>query len=1034
MHEPQVTGEPRWKRASETVARIREMPAQQAEANIQSELHSMLRALFPGLPSPELTLERETGDGPTDIYCRNVIFETKKQNKLDARTKPDGTVETPEDQAVRYLNALTFQPNLFDERNVGWRACITDGKEWKFYDYDREASEQERLKLQNSLRLNDPTDDDALLSYLYDFVNRTVKLTPPTDNKEWVEKLSQKFRDIAEDVYSDGSPAYDIKRALWRDALRGAYITPPDEGGTERDLFARHTMLVVMARAVAETIMSASETPVSKDDLHEALTQGFAAWLLDAAGERGRDLLDEIIAEVSRYDWQAQSRDTLKDLYHAAIPRDIRHDFGEYYTPDWLARAVCEEVMDSEWRKEVIEMAVWGQLQGPVVLDPGCGSGTFLFHATQLLLEDARKHPALANSPQAQVEIVNGLVAGIDLHPVAVELAKTTKMLSFSDLAQYAKPEDDKEVYLGDSLQWETTRNRALFELGDLTTIPSDDPDDPLKLPRTFLLSENFLPRLRQIFDYANREVYPGIEDDLKAVLNLNTELEESAIVDFYRRMRQYREEGRNHVWQWYIANLMQPMRLSQNPMSRLVGNPPWVVYNAMSNDRQETFKEQAQARNIWAGAELATQNDLAATFVATCVDFYLKPGGKFGFVLPYAALRTGHWAGFRTGRWSLPENMGRQPTIANLSKDAWDFIEVNEPPFPQSHSSVVFGTRQAIRSSTEAKPLDNVLSVTNTESVNPKMAWQEVQSKLSFTPRRQVRTAPSEAYSKTFRNGATLFPQPLVVFEEADSRALGKVWFKTKKGTGNWNGKERQDSVGERFVKPALFSRLFLPFGVIRHSNIIAPLASDGRRLETALPQGDDASEFRRYWDKADYDWRRYSSPRPPLTLLDQIDYQGKLSSQLRARQATRVIYNSSGSYLSSAVVSSNLALSHTLYWTSCTIPRGNYYLSAIFNARCLQEFFRESCRRADRHFMLGPVQNLPIPRFAPYNMHHNYLAAQSKLAHQRVAALIAERQAKGLKTTRNNVMNDPAMQPILASIDATVRVILPEYCSTPG
>ena len=88
--------------------------------------------------------------------------------------------------------------------------------------------------------------------------------------------------------------------------------------------------------------------------------------------------------------------------------------------------------MDDDWRKEVIDMAVAGQLNGPAVLDPSCGSGTFLFHATQLLLEDARQHSELAQSPHAQVEIVNELVAGIDLHPVAVELSKATKMLALA--------------------------------------------------------------------------------------------------------------------------------------------------------------------------------------------------------------------------------------------------------------------------------------------------------------------------------------------------------------------------------------------------------------------------------------------------------------------------------------------------------------------------------------------------------------------------------------------------------------------------
>ena len=432
-----VTGSPQWERARETAARLREMPQGQAEANVQAELKAMLQALFPRLPPSELTLEKQTGAGRIDVYCRNVVFESKKQGKLDARRKPDGSSETPEEQAVRYLDALSAQPaDMFTQQGVGWRACTTDGKQWQFYDYDRDRPQADRLVPLRQLHLTTPADDDALVSFLHDFVDRVVKLAPPADNREWVESLAQPFADLAAEVDHENSRAYGVKRDLWRDLLRGAYITPPErQSDAERDLFARHTMLVVMSRAVAETVLPATDRPHDRDQRHDALTQGFSAWLLDAAGARGAERLDKVIEEVNCYDWQSGGRDTLKDLYHTAIPRDIRHDFGEYYTPDWLARAVCEEVMDAQWRKDVIDLAVARKSADPAVIDPSCGSGTFLYHATQLLLEDARKHPELASSPEAIVETVNGLVVGIDLHPVAVELAKTTKTLAFADLA-----------------------------------------------------------------------------------------------------------------------------------------------------------------------------------------------------------------------------------------------------------------------------------------------------------------------------------------------------------------------------------------------------------------------------------------------------------------------------------------------------------------------------------------------------------------------------------------------------------------------
>ncbi len=1021
--------------AREGIARLRELPDSVAEAEVESHLRSILGHLFPGLRYPDIATQYPSGDSPVDVYCRNVVFETKRQGKKDdARTKPNGSTETPEEQALRYLDALASRPGLFDSGRIGRRACVTDGKEWSFYNYSPgfDMPLERRLTLDRDIRLDTPHDDDELLGYLYQFVDRTTKLAPPTDNEIWVEGLARQY--IALAASCEQSPAYDVKRALWRDVLRGAYLAPPGDSAAERNLFARHTMLVVVARAVAETIRPAEQQGIRQEMRHGSYTEGFAAWVLDASDEAGKTLLNETIAEVDRYEWRSQNRDALKDLYHAVIPRNIRHDFGEYYTPDWLARAVCEEVMDAEWRREVIEMAVAGQTQGPVVLDPSCGSGTFLYHATQLLLEDARKHPKLANSPQAQVEIVNGLVAGIDLHPVAVELAKTTKILAFSDLASYAKSEETAGVYLGDSLQWEIRRNSALFELGALLDIPTDDPDAPLQLPRSFLLSDYFLPRLNQVFDYARRTEYPGIEDDLAAVLNLNTEDEKGALIETYRRFRQYIEEGRNHVWYWYISNLVQPYRLAQQPASRIVGNPPWVVYNAMSNERQDAFRQQAQDRKLWASANLATQNDIAATFAATCVDYYLEHGGKFGFVLPYAALRARQWEAFRAGVWGLPETSGRLPTLIDLSKDAWDLMNLNSPPFPQANSSVVFGTKLNTggHRRAQAVPLSGIQRIANTESVNPKMPWDEVSPKLTFTPRPTQDTKPSEAYANSFRNGATLFPQPLVVFEQSLSRALGKIYFRTNTGKGAWAASARNGQVEERFVKPAIFSRLLLPFGTVGQSHIIAPFAEDGRSLETGLPQGDGAADFRLYWDNADRDWRRLSGPRPPDTLLSQVDYQGKLSSQLGNEPGTyKIVYRKSGSWLESSVVDANLIADGTLYWYSSSQAGELHYLAAIFNAPCLADFFSNAGRLSDRDFHTGPVRNLPIPKFDTSNRHHANLSSQSVLAHRLVEALVMERQVGRQRIKRNDVLRDRAMLPILSSIDESVRAILPDYYS---
>lgn len=46
-----------------------------------------------------------------------------------------------------------------------------------------------------------------------------------------------------------------------------------------------------------------------------------------------------------------QAQDLLKILYHNLMPRELRHDLGEYYTPDWLAQRVLDMLeAGTPWR------------------------------------------------------------------------------------------------------------------------------------------------------------------------------------------------------------------------------------------------------------------------------------------------------------------------------------------------------------------------------------------------------------------------------------------------------------------------------------------------------------------------------------------------------------------------------------------------------------------------------------------------------------------------------------------------------------
>lgn len=120
-----------------------------------------------------------------------------------------------------------------------------------------------------------------------------------------------------------------------------------------------------------------------------------------------------------------QSRDLLKKLYQQLFPKSVRHDLGEYYTPDWLAEHVLNELgYEGDPDKRL--------------LDPACGSGTFLVIAINRIRRwyEANREKCAYDEGELLKKILAN-VTGFDLNPLAVMAARTnylvaTPVFSFS--------------------------------------------------------------------------------------------------------------------------------------------------------------------------------------------------------------------------------------------------------------------------------------------------------------------------------------------------------------------------------------------------------------------------------------------------------------------------------------------------------------------------------------------------------------------------------------------------------------------------
>ena len=153
---------------------------------------------------------------------------------------------------------------------------------------------------------------------------------------------------------------------------------------------------------------------------------GFVAWIVDS--NRGRQWASDFLEQIHKYEWRRRPGDVLRPLYEKFVDESDRKAFGEFYTPDWLAEMIVNDVCDDDWCTAAVEKVLAARrtgddIEGVGVLDPTCGSGTFLYHAVKRLLST----PSLIGVRNlVKAEVVCSLVHGIDVHPVAAEITRAT--------------------------------------------------------------------------------------------------------------------------------------------------------------------------------------------------------------------------------------------------------------------------------------------------------------------------------------------------------------------------------------------------------------------------------------------------------------------------------------------------------------------------------------------------------------------------------------------------------------------------------
>lgn len=1008
----------------EIAARLATGSIGRTEADIQSDTRKFLLDAPLDLDQGELVdvaLEAQVGSGRRiDVEAGCAAIEVKKS--LSSPTVLAAAV----DQLAGYVKQRT------EERGQRYVGVLTDGQLWVLFHGrpDGTLAEVQRLTLAGG------EDAPRLASWLENVLATTEQIKPtPREVERRLGALSPATQlDLADlrELYaaSRTHPEVRLKRELWARLLVAALGTNFEDSD---ELFVTHTYLVLNAEILAHAIMGIPIDAVEQDvrallegrqfdiaGLHGVVEADFFDW--PAAVPAGAPIIRGIARRLKGFDWSDVDHDVLKTLYESVIDAETRRDLGEYYTPDWLADKLVAETYTDPLQQRL--------------LDPACGSGTFLFWAIRRLVA-ACEDAGLDN--RATVAEVVDRVHGMDLHPVAVTLARVTYLLALTPERLADRDELTIPVYLGDSVRWE--QDDTLLSQGGITIRTSDNleffeqelhfPEDVVEEPARF---DRLVETLaRRAADRPHGSQPPGIAGIMNAH-KVGAAADRQAVETVFAKLCRLHDAGRDHLWSYYIRNLARPLAFTR-PEGRvdvLVGNPPWLAYRHMPEKLQAAYQTLAKQRGLWAGGKVATNQDLSDLFVARSVEQYLKPGGRFAFVMPYAVLSRRQYVGFRSGDWSQKHGNA----VAARLADPEDYARVKPPLFPVP-ACVIGGEKAAI-----PKRLPQaVLSWTGQVAAHHS-DWATASMQLECAVG-DVTTAVDSGdspYRERFGQGATLVPRMLVTVRPGDMTALGlsagRVAVQSARTAIEkppWRDlPSLAGSVEERFVRPMHLGATIVAYRAREPELAIVPWL-DGELLDGRHERLDEFPGLAAWWREAERTWERKKSPSTRLALRDQIDFQGKLRRQLPA-PPHRVVYTGTGQHLAACRVDDlNAVIGHTLYWAPAETVDEARYLSAILNSAALTNAVAPLQARGQhnpRHFDMH-VFALPFPIFDPDDELHHALAELARVAEDVAGAVDIDsgwQFQKARRVTREALREHG----VAGQIDAMVDELL--VGSTPG
>ena len=379
------------------------------------------------------------------------------------------------------------------------------------------------------------------------------------------------------------------------------------------------------------------------------------SWYADASlSSKGRQAIctgvRALLTQLSLYRMDdlsaARSRDVLKSFYQSLVPETLRKALGEFYTPDWLVDVACDRAAITDW------LSIR-------VLDPTCGSGSFLLEAIR-----RKRHLAEAKQLPAGSILHNILnnVWGFDLNPLAVQASRVNFLIAIADLVAKAKVEVELPVLLADAVYSPAHCPKDDEDFVEYR-IGSSQSDLKVVLPATLAFDRARLDEAFVVMGDAveDHRTYKEVEKKLVAE-GIFTLAEASswhdALSDTYGRVVKLHKKSWNGIWFRIVRNFFWSAVAGQFDL--VIGNPPWVRWSNLPEMYRNRIKPTCEQYTIFSATPYHGGNelDISGMITYTVGDKWLKDGGTLVFVITQTHFQSPSSQGFRSFRINKDANL----------------------------------------------------------------------------------------------------------------------------------------------------------------------------------------------------------------------------------------------------------------------------------------------------------------------------------------------------------------------------------------